>query len=69
MTIFEEFESLQERYSVIFFATLKAIDEEDEYITVPNELKSVVEHFAEHFTLHKDEILSMIKSNIIQRNV
>jgi hypothetical protein len=65
LDIFESLPALQERYTAIFYATLKALDDDD-YITIPQEIESVVQNYIEHFSLHKKEILKMVRINIIE---
>jgi hypothetical protein len=69
LSIFDEFSYLQEQYNNLYYASLKAYDTDGQYgnyITIPDEIKLAVEHFIEHFSLHKKEILKMIRINIIE---
>ena len=69
LSIFDEFSNLQEQYNNLYYASLKAYDTDGQYgsyITIPDEIKLAVEHFIEHFSLHKKEILKMIRINIIE---
>ena len=69
LEIFEIKSFLQKEYITIFYATLKALDSSNSYITIPKEISSVVENYIEHFLNNKKEILRMIRINIIENHL